>query len=179
MSFSLLKSLKSPLKLQHATYNYIYNTYMGSFLSRILINLLFLNRELRNCRIKNSLLFSFCVLTDETSLHLFYECKSIKLLWNSYAWHFYDVLVLPLLTSQTALVGISNEFAIDKNKLLKNHILLVFKLHSYSSQKKHVLNINTLLNNVAKVKEVGKKSQVRMRRKLIMSNILYIQRSKI
>ena len=56
---------------------------------------------------------------------------------TSCAWHFYDVLVLPSLTSQTALVGISNEFTIDKNKLLKNHIILVFKLHSYSSQKKH------------------------------------------
>ena len=96
---------------------------------------------------------------------------------TSCAWHFYDVLVLPSLTSQTALVGISNEFTIDKNKLLKNHILLVFKLHSYSSQKKHKYKYPT--EQCSKSKRSREKSQVIMRRKLIMSNILYMQRSKI
>lgn len=39
--------------------------------------------------------------------------------------------------------------------LLRNYILLFFKLYTYNSCEKHMLNINNLLNNTAKVKKLG------------------------
>ena len=77
--------------------------------------------------------------------------------------HFYDVLITP----QAGIFGITDEFTLDKNILLNNNkeidnnILLIFAY----SQEKHMLNINTLLNNIAKVKKQKKIAKVIMRRK--------------
>ena len=70
----------------------------------------------------------------------------------------HDVLILPLLTPQIAIVQITNKFTLNKNRLLKNHILLNFKLYVYSLRKKNMLNINTLLKNIGKVKKVEENS---------------------
>ena len=43
---------------------------------------------------------------------------------------FYDIFKLPLLTPQANIFGITDEFTLVKNKLLKNHILLIFKLRT-------------------------------------------------
>ena len=84
--------------------------------------------------------------------------------------HFYDVLITP----QAGIFGITDEFTLDKNILLNNNkeidnnILLIFAY----SQEKHMLNINTLLNNIAKVKKQKKIAKVIMRRKsqLVIEN---------
>ena len=84
--------------------------------------------------------------------------------------HFYDVLITP----QAGIFGITDEFTLDKNILLNNNkeidnnILLIFAY----SQEKHMLNINTLLNNIAKVKKQKKIAKVIMRRQsqLIIEN---------
>ena len=55
-----------------------YNTYMRSFQYKLLSNVLFLNKKLHIFRIKSSPLCFFCNLCDETPLHIFYECDSIK-----------------------------------------------------------------------------------------------------
>ena len=44
---------------------------------KILNNVLLLNKKLYFCRITNSVLFSLCGSTDETPLHLLYECNSV------------------------------------------------------------------------------------------------------
>ena len=43
---------------------------------------------------------------------------------------FHDIFKLPLLTPQANIFGITDEFTLVKNKLLKNHILLIFKLRT-------------------------------------------------
>ena len=86
-------------------------------------------------------------------------------------------MILPSLTPQVAIFGITNEFTINRDKLLENHILLIFTINIYYSWKKHKLDINTLLNNIAKVKKVEKILQVIMRRKsqLIIEKALAIK----
>ena len=73
-----------------------YNTYMCSFQCNILNNVLFLNKKQYPCIITNSLLCSFVESINETPLHLFYECNSIKSLWNKLCIFFHDMLILPL-----------------------------------------------------------------------------------
>ena len=52
------------------------------------------------------------------------------------------------------MFGITNQFTHNKNRLLRNHIVVPVKLYIYNSCEKHMLNIKTLLKNTAKVKKV-------------------------
>ena len=124
---------------------------MHSFQYKLLNNVLFFEKKLYLCGITNSLLCVFCGLTDGTSLHLFYECNSIKSLRNQLCMFFDDVLKLLYYGIMSLL---TNEVTLHKNRLYKSHILLVFKLYIYNSREKHMLNINILLNNIAKVIKV-------------------------
>ena len=62
---------------------------------------------------------------------------------------FDNVLVLLLLMSEPDILGTSIEFTLNTNILLKNNVLSIFKL--YISREKHVLIINILLKNKAKL----------------------------
>ena len=85
---------------------------------------------------KWSPLCSFCNLCGETPLHIFYECDSIQCLWSHLVHYFQNSLVLPILTSQTAIFEFLDSTNSDYNKLLINHILLIFKLYVYRSREK-------------------------------------------
>ena len=41
--------------------------------------------------------------------------------------------------------------------ILQNHVLLIFKLYVYQSMEKGVLNLNSLIKNVTKVKNLERK----------------------
>ena len=60
-----------------------YNTCIQSFQSKILNNVLFLNKKLHNFGIKPSPLCSFCNLYDKTPFHIF--CGRVKCLWSDLA----------------------------------------------------------------------------------------------
>ena len=60
-----------------------------------------------------SRLCSFCGSTDKTGLHLLCECNSIKWLWSQLCMLFQGILIF----------GITDEFTLDKNRLLKNHFV--------------------------------------------------------
>ena len=81
-----------------------YNTNMRSFQYKLLSNVLFLNKKLHIFGTKSSPLYSFCNLCDETPLHIFYECDSIKCLWSTLFYYFQNSLVLPILTPQTVIL---------------------------------------------------------------------------
>ena len=70
---------------------------------------------------------SFCKSSDETSLHSRYECNSLKL---------YDVVILSLLMPGTAIFGMMEQLILNKNRLLKNHILFIFKLYVHNFHEK-------------------------------------------
>ena len=117
-----------------------HNTYMRSFQYKLLNNVLFLSKKLQIFGIKSSPLCSFCNLFDETTLHILYECDRIKCLWSDLVQYFQNSLVLPTLTPQTASFGFfdptNSDHKFKKNKLLINHILLVFNLYIYGSREK-------------------------------------------
>ena len=72
----------------------------------------------------------------------------------------YFNLILSTLTSQTAILGIldsvSNNSFSENNKILINHILLIFKLYVYKSREKKLTNINNLMAKILKVKKIEK-----------------------
>ena len=125
-----------------------YNTYLCSFQHNILHNILFLNKKLYLSGITKSPLCSYCNTNDETSIHLFCECNSIKSLWLQLNRNFHSDLKFPKLTPQTAIVGIFNDSV--SNIHLINHILLLFKLYIYKSRNKYQIKIHELLANILK-----------------------------
>ena len=135
-----------------------HNTYMRSFQYKILNNILHLNKKLHISGIKSSPLCFFCNLYDESPFHLFYD--RVKFLWSELVQCCQNSLILPTLTPQTAILGIldsvSNNSFFENNKILINHILLIFKLYVYKSREKKFININNLIAEIRKVKRIEK-----------------------
>ena len=117
-----------------------YNIYLRSFQYKILKNVLFINKKLHNFLIKPSPLCSFCNLSDETPLQIFYECDAVKCLWADLVQCFQNNIILPILTPEVFIFGIiesaSNDSILKNNKVFINHILLILKLHVYKSRAK-------------------------------------------
>ena len=90
----------------------------------------------------------------------FYECDSIKCLWLDLVQYFQNSLVLPILTPQTAIFGFldstNSDYNFKKNKLLINHILLIFKLYVYRSREKQFIHINNLIAKIKSGKAIEK-----------------------
>ena len=141
-------------------YLVMHSTYMRSFQHKILNNIVYLNKKLHIFGIKSSPLCSFCNLYDKTPFHIFYECDRVKLLWSELVQYFQNTLILPTSTPQTAILGIldfvSNNSFFENNKILINHILLIFKLYVYKSREKKCININNLMTEIQKVKRIEK-----------------------
>ena len=137
-----------------------YNTYMRSFQYKLLNNVLFLNKKLYILGIKLPALCSFCNLCDETPLHIFYECYSIKCSWLDLVHFFQNSLVLLILKLQTAISGFldstNSDYIFKKNELLINDILLIFKLYVYRSREKQFLHINNLIVEIKSAKAIEK-----------------------
>ena len=136
------------------------NTYMRLFQYKLLNNAFFMNKKLHIFGIESSPLCSFCNLCNKTPLHMFYECDSIKCLWSDLVQFFKNSLVLPTLTPQTAIFGFfdstKSEYNFKKNKLLINHILLIFKLYVYRSREKQFIYINNLITEIRSAKAIEK-----------------------
>ena len=126
-----------------------YKTYMQSFQYKLLNNVLFLNKRLHIFGIKWSPLCSFCNLRDKTP----YERDRIKSLWSDLVQYFQNSLVLPTLTPQTSIFGFLD---FKKNKLLINHILLIFKLYVYRSRGKQFIHISNLIAEIKSAKAIEK-----------------------
>ena len=74
----------------------------------------------------------FCHTEAEATLHVFYKCSSTKILWNQ---------LLSL-------------FETDLDFSIQHDILLIFKLFVYQPSERGVLNLNSLIRNVTKVKKL-------------------------
>ena len=61
---------------------------------------------------------------------------------------------------QTAIFGFldsaNNDSLYKNDKVLSNHILLIFKLYVYKSREKKLVNINNLIAEIGKVKRIKK-----------------------
>ena len=115
-------------------------------------------------------LFSFCHSYDETINHIFFECICVKQLWNQLRLCLTNDSFLPLLTPQTAILGLINGIENNVYKIT-NHILLTFKLHVYKSRERGTLELSRLINEIKKVKLLEKNSAQNHVRKLEQYNI--------
>ena len=96
---------------------------------------------------------SFCHIEAETKLHVFHKCSVTNILWNQLLVFFETELHFPDLTPQASLFGFINESDNNLN-ILQNHMLLIFKLCIYQSRERRVLNLNSLIKNITKVKKL-------------------------
>ena len=146
------------------------NSYLRCFNYKIINNVLYLNKKLFQFGKTQSPLCSFCHTEAETTLHIFHKFSATKILWNRLLLFFEADLDFPDLTPQAAFFGFVNES--DKNlNILQNHILLLFKLYVYQSRERGVLNLNSLIKNVTKVKKLERKiASVREKKKIQLNN---------
>ena len=71
----------------------------------------------------------------------------------------------PILMPQTAIFGFINGIENNVYKI-KNHILLIFKLYVYKNRERGTLELSRLVDEIKKVKLLGKKSAQNHVRKL-------------
>ena len=122
------------------------DSYSRSFQYKILNNVLYLNKKLFKFRKSTSPLCPFCKLSDETVLHLFYECNITLNLWNELVLFFENELNLFDLTPQAAFLGFLGFLNVDPELLLiQNHLLLIFKIYISNSRKSELLKTKSLL----------------------------------
>ena len=145
------------------------NSYLRCFNYQIINNVLYLNKKLFQFGKTQSPLCSFCHTEAETTLHIFHKCSATKILWNRLLLFFETDLDCPDLTPQAALFGFVNESNNNLN-ILQNHILLIFKLYVYQSRERGVLNLNSLIKNVTKVKKLEGKIASVCEKKTIQFN---------
>ena len=145
------------------------NSYLRFFNYKIINNVLYLNKKLFQFGKTQSPLCSFCHTEAETTLHIFHKCSAAKILWNRLLLFFETDLDFPDLTPQVALFGFVSESDNNLN-ILQNHILLIFKLYVYQSRERRVLNLNSLIKNVTKVKKLERKIASVCEKKTIQFN---------
>ena len=114
--------------------------------------LLYLNKKLFQLGKTQSSVCSFSYTEAETTLHVFHKYSVTKIIWNQLLIFFETDLDFPDLTPQAVLFGFINESDNNLNKLQNHVIKLFFKLYVYQSREKRVLNLNSLIRNVIKVK---------------------------
>ena len=117
--------------------------------------MLYLNEKLFQFHKTQSPSCSFCHTEAETTLYVFHKCSVTKILWNQLLIFFEIDLDLLDLTLQAALFRFINES--DNLNILQNHTLFIFKLYVYQSRERGILNLNSLIKNITKVKKLERK----------------------
>ena len=92
-------------------------------------------------------LCSFCHSYDETIKHIFLECIYVKQLWSHLRLFLTNDISLSILTPQTAIFGFISGIENNVYKI-KNHIVLIFKLHVYKSRERGTLELSRLINEI-------------------------------
>ena len=70
--------------------------------------------------------FYFCKLHEETIIHDFYDCLSVKRIWNQLKSILPNIINFPISTPQSAIFEF---WGLDTNEhLILNHLLLIFKM---------------------------------------------------
>ena len=138
------------------------DSYSRIFQYKILNNILFLNLPLFRMGISESPLCSYCKLHNETVQHLFFDCAVSKALWLDLKNIFRDNLTLPSLDIQSAVVGFLG--TTDKDNLIFNNILLMFKISLYRNRDKNSITLHNVLCNL-KRREIIERSLVSLNRK--------------
>ena len=104
--------------------------------------------------ISDSPLCSYCKLENETIQHLFLECHMSKTLWLNLTNLFRTIIMLPILDAQCVVFGILN--TTDKDNLILNNILLMYKLTLYKNRMKNTITLNNVLHNLRSRENIEK-----------------------
>ena len=96
--------------------------------------------------ISDSSLCSYCQEHDETIQHLFYNCNISNTLWSELTNFFIGKITLPSLDLQSAVLGFLDTS--EKNNVILNNILLMFKITLYRNRSKNTINLRNVLNNL-------------------------------
>ena len=102
-------------------------------------------------RKSTSPLCPFCKLSNETVLHVFYECDIVQNLWNELDLFFKNDFTLFHLTPQAAFLGFHN--VDSKVFLIQNHLVLIFKIYIYISRRFESLIIKSLIREIMKAEK--------------------------
>ena len=124
------------------------------FQYEILHSVLQLNKKLFEFNKINSPECSFCKCEEEATVHLFHSCRKTKALWTQLTSHLNRHLNLPYLTPQNAIFGfldISN-----KDYLIVNHLLLLFKYYIYNARDRKHLVFEALMKNIKNIYDIEK-----------------------
>ena len=122
------------------------------FQYKLINNVLYLNKSLFRFGIVTDSLCSFCKVFDESPLHLFHDCTFTQTLWNQLRNYLCENIVIPPLTSQSAIFGFTDT-KID-NYLILNHLLLIFKFYIYKARASNYLNFYCLKSNITRIKNI-------------------------
>ena len=113
------------------------DTYTRIFNFKLNRNILHLNKSLYKMGKQNTCMCCFCKSEEETPIHLFSKCRISRNIWREVQLQYQNNIQLPDLSPQSAYLGF---YEIIENKIIINHILLIFKLTLYLSRKnKHAI----------------------------------------
>ena len=131
------------------------DTYTRIFQYKLLNNTLYLNKKLFFFGKTSSPLCSYCHKYDEEVIHFFCTCENTQKLWLCLTQFFQSEITFDTLTPQTAFFGFIDSDS--KHFLIKNHLLLIFKMTLYKYRGQVVLSFNILLKEIKRVKEIDEK----------------------
>ena len=134
------------------------DSYSCSFQYKILNNVLYLNKKLFTFRKSTSPLCFFCKLSDETVLHLIYECNIILNLWNEVVLFFENKFTLFNQSPQATFLSFLGFLTVDSElRFIQNHLLLIFKICIFNSRESESLKIKSLIREITNVKNIEEK----------------------
>ena len=114
-------------------------------------NVLFLNKKTILVWNNKHCSFFICKTLEETPIHIFYDRIHVKSLWEKLQAKFQNDIILPSLTPQTAILGLTNK-ANNTYSLLAS-ISLIFMYYVYRSRVNHTFDINILIGNLMQIKK--------------------------
>ena len=107
-----------------------------------LLNVLFLNKMLHRFGISQESLCPSCGLREETPVHIFYSFNHAQILWKKLKYYIQNNLDLPSLTSQSAILGITDSRS--ENFIIINYLPLTLMYYILKSRSnKHVTILET------------------------------------
>ena len=113
-------------------------------------NILYLNERLHKIGFSQSPLCSYCKTTNETMLHLFYECEKVKQVWIEIQNKFRN-LGLPNLSPGNAILGLLDQ------PILNRQIHLIFKIAVYNKRENQKISVNYILNKIDSIRKLEEK----------------------
>ena len=97
----------------------------------------------------------FLQITEETIIHLFYDCSIVKRIWNQLKSILPNDINFSISTPQSAILGF---WDLDTSEhLILKHLLLIFKMYIYNARTTGYLNTSHLLISIKGIKKIEKK----------------------